>query len=145
MPLLDAAENTLGSIETWPSHILEYLFAGTPNLAALDELIAFFYGNGVPCHMAKQLFYACNPKATGLATVHIYATYSYWDSRSEDEHLAKYYNMRLRRYVYLNGIDVLNTFEPVPFEPNEKIGIDNTPFPTLIRCWLPHVRLVPYY
>ena len=144
MPLLDAAENILGSIETWPSHILEYLFCETPNLAALDELIAFFYGNGVPCPMANQLFYACNPKATGLATEHIYATYSYWDSCSE-EHLAKYYNMRLGQYVYMNGIDVPDTFEPVSFPPYDKIGIDNTPFPTLIRRWLPHVRLVPYY
>jgi len=90
--------------------------------------------------MANQLFYACNPKATGLAAEHIYATYEYWDSCSKEEHLAKYYNMRRKKYVYLNGKDVTDSLgEPVP------LGIDNTPFPTMIRCWLPHVRLVPYY
>jgi hypothetical protein len=144
MPLLDAAENILGSVETWPSRILEYLFCQTPDLAALDEVIAFFYGNGVPNHMAKQLFYACNTKATGLATEHIYATYAYWDSCPEEIHLAKYYNVRRRKYVYLNGRNVVNTFETVPFPTSVEIGIDNTPYPTMIRCWLPHVRLIPY-
>jgi len=143
MPLIAAAENILGSVESWPSRILEYLFCETPNLEALDELIAFFYGNGILCPMASQLYHVCNTKTTALATEHIYATYSYWDSCTEEEHLAQYYNMRLKKYVYLNGIDVMDTFEPVPFPPHDKIGIDNTPFPTMIRCWLHHVRSVP--
>ena len=145
MPLLDVVEDILGSVETWPSRILEYLFCPTQDLTALHDVIAFFYGNGVPCHMAKQLFYACNPNASGLATEHFYNTYSDWDSRSEEHHLASYYNMRLRMYVYLNGSNCNTTYETVPFPPFDRIGIDNTPFPTMIRCWLPQVRIVPYY
>jgi hypothetical protein len=145
MPLLDAVEDILGSVETWPSHILEYLFCPTQDLTALHDVIAFFYGNGVPCHMAKQLFYACNPNASGLATERFYTTYSDWDSRSEEAHLASYYNMRLAKYVYLNGSNCNTTYESVPFPPYDRIGIDKTSFPTMIRCWLPHVRIVPYY
>jgi len=145
MPLLDAVEYILGSIETWPSRILECLFYQPQDLSAINDIITFFYGNDVPCHMAVQLFYACNPSASGHARARFYTLYSDWDSRSEEEHITQYFNMRLRKYVYLNGINCLMNNDTVPFPPSDRIGIDYTTIPTIIRCWLPHVRLVPYY
>jgi len=146
MCLIRAAEN-IGSIENWPSTILEYLFFEIPNLHALEDLIAFFYGNGIPCPMASQLYHVCNTKTTASVTEHIDKTYSFWDSCTFEVHLAKYYNMRLKKYVYING-SCRDSYEPVEaaWTANVKIGIDNTPFPTLIRCWLNEIRLsVDYY
>jgi len=74
MSLIRAAENIIGSIENWPSTVLEYLFCEIPNLHALEDLIAFFYGNGIPCPMASQLHHACNTK-TASVTEDIYKTF----------------------------------------------------------------------
>jgi len=147
MSLIRAAENILGSIENWPSTILEYLFCEIPILSAMEELTAFFYGNGIPCPMASQLYHACNTKSTASVTDHIYETYSFWDSCMFERHLAKYYNMRLKKYVYING-SCRDRYEPVEniWAQNVKLGIDNTPYPTIIRCWLEEIRIsVDYY
>ena len=54
MSLIRAVESIIGSIESWPTHILEYLFCEIPDLDALESLIAFFYGNGIPCPMSTR-------------------------------------------------------------------------------------------
>jgi len=56
MLLLDAMEAHFGSVETWLSCIISYLFAGQPQprLGHFKELwavVAFFYGNGVLCSL----------------------------------------------------------------------------------------------
>jgi hypothetical protein len=144
MSVISAAESIIGPIENWPSHIIEYLFCEIPNPGALMEVIAFCYGNGISFPMASQLYHACNTRTSATVTEHIYKTYSYWESCTYEGHLAIYYNMHLKQYVYLNGIDG-NPFEPVPHISHAKIGIDNKPFPTMIRCLLSKVRSVPYY
>jgi hypothetical protein len=45
--LLHAVENHLGHTDTWPSYLNEYLFVDTPTPEIVQELTAFFYGNGV--------------------------------------------------------------------------------------------------
>ena len=60
MSLICGVENRLGSIDTWPTHITEHLFCDAPALSTLEELIAFFFGSGIPCPMACQLYHACN-------------------------------------------------------------------------------------
>jgi len=146
MTLITAAENIIGPIENWPSHILEYLFCEIPNPDALKELTAFFYGNGVPCPMASQLCHACNPKTTATVTDYLYKKYSDWDCSMFETHLARYYNMRFKKYMYING-SCRDHYEPADsfLTQNIKLGIGNTPFPSVIRCWLDGIRSVPYY
>jgi hypothetical protein len=144
MSVIGAAENNIGSLDTWPSRILEYLFCEIPTLAALLEYIAFCYGNGIPSSMASQLYHACNTQSSASVTEEIYETYSRWDSCSYKGPRAIFYHMSLRRYVYLTGLDG-NPSESFPDSPPVKLGIDNTPYPNIIRSLLPRARLVPYY
>ena len=88
MSLIRAAENIVGSIENWPAHILKHLFCEIPNLDVLEGLIAFFYGNGIPCPMACQLYHACNSESTAIVTEEFYTTYSFWESCTHEVHLA---------------------------------------------------------
>jgi len=64
MSLLQAVEDHLGSIDTWPSYIIQYLFVDTPTPQVVEELTAFFIGNGVPKALAYRLYHACNPTTT---------------------------------------------------------------------------------
>ena len=52
MSLLQAVEDHLGSIDTWPVSIINYLFVDTPLPPVVEELTAFFAGNGVPQTLA---------------------------------------------------------------------------------------------
>jgi hypothetical protein len=144
MSVIGAAENNIGSLDTWPSRILEYLFCEIPTPGALLEYIAFCYGNGIPRSKASQLYHACNTQTTASVTEEIYETYSRWDSCSYKGLRAIFYHMSLRRYVYLNGLDG-NPFESFPHAPPVKLGIDNTPYPTMIRSQLSRALSVPYY
>jgi hypothetical protein len=49
MSSIQAIERRLGSIDEWPSYIIQYLFCDAPTSAKLKILVAFFYGNGIPC------------------------------------------------------------------------------------------------
>jgi len=145
MSLIRAVEGIIGSIENWPTHILEYLFCEIPDLAALESLIAFFYGNGIPCPMACQFYHACNSRATASVTEQFYTTYSFCKSCTYEVHLVQYYNMILKRYVYING-SYRDPRELVQLQLPVRIGIDNAPFPTIIRFLLEGIRSsVDYY
>ena len=63
MSLLQAVEQYLGCIGTWPAYIITYIFAETPSPRVVEELTAFFAGNGVPKTLAYKLYCACNPEA----------------------------------------------------------------------------------
>jgi hypothetical protein len=63
MYLLQAVEQYLGSLNTWPSCIITNLFAETPSLPVIAYLTAFFAGNDVPTTLAYRLYRACSPEA----------------------------------------------------------------------------------
>jgi len=138
-------EDRIESIKRWPTPILEYLFCEIPDLAALENLIAFFYGNGIPCPVACQFYYACNSRATASVTEQFYMTYSFWKSCTYEVHLASYYNMILKKYVHING-SYRDPSELVQLQLPVRIGIDNAPLPTIIRFLLEGIRSsVDYY
>jgi len=56
MSLLQAIEHYLGGVDTWPSNIITYLFAGTPSPRVVEKLTAFFAGNGVPKSLVYRLY-----------------------------------------------------------------------------------------
>jgi len=63
MLLLQAVEQYLGSINTWPACIITILFAETPSLPVVAYLTELFAGNDVPTTLAYRLYTACNPEA----------------------------------------------------------------------------------
>jgi len=131
MSLIRAVETSLGSIDTWPRHILEYLLRDAPTLAKV-EVLAFCYGNGIPCPMAYQLFHACNGRTNAYTIEHFYTQYSFWESSTDEVHLLRYYNMSVKKYVYINGPLRNQLALVLPEMGCVKFRIDNTAFPLLI-------------
>jgi len=76
MSLMQAVENYLGDVGTWPSYIITYLFAETPLPRVVEELTAFFAGNGVPKTLAYKFYCSCNPEAiTAFAAAILHAVF----------------------------------------------------------------------
>jgi len=70
---------------------------------------------------------------------------SFWDSCTYEVHLASYYNMFIQKYVYIDG-SLRNSCELVlPQIGYVRIGIDNAPFPHLIRGVLERIRATVNY
>ena len=60
MYLLTVLESRLGTIDTWPSYILRFLFVDQPNYATVRRVAGFFYGNGIECHLAAEFYGLCS-------------------------------------------------------------------------------------
>jgi len=86
MSLLQAVEDQLGSINTWPSYIIQYIFVDTPAPSVVEELTAFFIGNGVPKTLAYRLYHACNPATNELVRQLFYMQYSIWQTSDRSRH-----------------------------------------------------------
>ena len=76
MSLLQAVKDHLGSIDTWPSYIIQYLFDDTTTPRVMEELTAFFIGNCVPKTLAYRLYHACKPTTNELVRQLFYTRYS---------------------------------------------------------------------
>ena len=63
MSILQAAEQYLCSINTWPSSIIFSIFAETPSQRVIEYLTEFFAGNALPNTLAYRLYSVCNPEA----------------------------------------------------------------------------------
>jgi hypothetical protein len=135
MNLLEVLEHHLGNIELWPSSILTYLFNDHPSPVRPDRLkkvIAFFYGNDVPQPLAYQFYNACNGKASRFVLERFREWYHIWHKRRCRPHMSVYWNMRLGKFIHING-SMLNQSEPVLPEVSELLfGIDNTGIPSRI-------------
>ena len=44
---LAVVEAQLGSVNSWPSKVLRYIFLAEPNARVMEKLAAFMYGNNV--------------------------------------------------------------------------------------------------
>jgi len=89
--------------------------------------------------MAYEFYHACNSRATANVTEQFYTTYSFWESCTYEVHLAHYFNITLKMYVYING----SYRDPCELEQLQlpvNIRIDNTPFPRIIRLLLNSIR-----
>ena len=70
MSLLQLVESLIGTVYSWPRLILKYLFCEPANSLSTMAIINFFYGNGVPCEMAIQLFRAFNENTSDELVEH---------------------------------------------------------------------------
>jgi len=97
MSLLQLVENQIGTILSWPRLILKYLFCEPASSLTTLAIINSFYGNGVPCEMAVQLFRACNEKATDLLFEELYYYYyDIWQNSKDATHLGIYINFKVK-------------------------------------------------
>jgi hypothetical protein len=109
-------------------------------------LVAFFYGNGVPCSVACQLYHACNGRTDGNVTEYFYGVYNTWQKSPNRMHLSEYYNVQIKKYVCINGQN-RDQLELVSPQPNSvQLGIEDTQFPKFIKSELERIRAeVMYY
>jgi len=143
MSLLQAVEHYLGGVDTWPSNIITYLFAETPSPRVVEELTAFFAGNGVPKTLAYKFYGVCIPEAaTELVRLLFYAQFSLWHSSNTVRRHSVYYDVRIKKHVRLNVpyfTEILAIREnpvAVPGWHAPKLGIANTATPTMINAAL---------
>ena len=103
MSLLQAAQQYLGSINTWPSSIIFSLFAETPSPTIVGYLTEFFAGNDVPKTLAYRLYSACNPEAANeLVRQLFYARFCLWHSSDTVRRHSMYYDVRMKKLVRRN-------------------------------------------
>ena len=144
MSLLQAAEQYLSSIDTWPLYIITYLFAETHSPRVVEELTAFFAGNAVPKTLAYRLHSARNPEAAKeLVRQLFYALLSLWHSSDTVRSHSMYYDVCIKKLVRLNVLyfpdELLGLREdpiPVPGWPAPKLGVHSTATPNMINAAL---------
>jgi len=146
MSLLQAVEDHLGSIDTWPSSIIQYLFVYTATQRVV-ELTAFFIGKGVPETLAYRLYHACNPTTNELVRQLFYTRYSIWQTSKTVRRMSIYYDVRMHKHVRLHvpySTQLLALREiavPINDLPAPALGIHNTATPKLVTTMLERVRL----
>ena len=93
MYLLSLLESQLGSIDTWPSYILRFLFVDTPNRATVRRVTVFFCGIKRACRLVAQFFGLCNERAGMAVTQQIYQLFLQWQSSPWAYKMVDYYDV----------------------------------------------------
>jgi len=145
MSPLQAAEQHLGSINTWPSSIIFSLFAETPSPRIIEYLTYFFSSNALPKTLAYKLYSACNPEAANeLVRQLFYTRFSLWHSSDTVRRHSLYYDVRLKKLVRRNVPYLPELPEehpvPVPGLKAPRLGVQNTPTPLMINAALQVLR-----
>jgi hypothetical protein len=100
---LRVVEQCLGIVDTWPSSIIWFLFLERPTHRAIKLLSAFFYGSYTPPSLATKLYELCNIHFTSLVGGKMRNYYIDWQGRGCTPHLSQYYDIQLRRFLWING------------------------------------------
>jgi hypothetical protein len=74
----------------------------------------------------------------------IYTAYDIWQKSTYDSHIAVYYNLHVKRYLFLNGRR-LDQLEYAPAPSVDSFGIAGTEFSTIIKEKLQRVRDADMY
>ena len=90
-------------MSTWPRVILQFLFEFPPSDYSALLLASFFYGNGLGCFMALRLVSVCHCGPCDELLHRIQSLYDGWTLSPNVTHLGIYWDMRLQKYVWLNG------------------------------------------
>jgi hypothetical protein len=139
MSLLSTLQARLGGFEAWSSKILRLLFIDAPTDRNIQTVAAFFYDNGASCAMCSQTYHAFNDGTTAYVTQYIYEMYEIWQRSMFEHRIARYYNLHVKRYVFLNG-HRLNQLEYACAPSDNPFGIAGTGFTTIIQAKLQCVR-----
>jgi hypothetical protein len=112
--LLGYLEGHLGAIDTWPTPILRKLFVEDPTLLSLTTLTSFFFGNRVDFEVAAPFCAFCIGHSH-LKIIDIMADlFRGWTEDHHTRHLAVYYDMVLRCFLFVNGSACAEPREPLP-------------------------------
>lgn len=118
----------LGTVRSWPSHILTILFVLPYTETDARTLAAFMYGNRAPLHIALAFYIQCSEQSDRhemdvlMMLVHLKMLYGHWGGDHPDSnHPVAYYNLRLNR------IQHIHPSHPPPEESDDvPLGVDAT-------------------
>ena len=94
-----------GPMSWWPRVILQFLFEFPQTTFSANSLAAFFYGNGLQCSTALRLVSVCHCGPSEELLQRIHCLYDEWRRSPNFGNLAIYWNMRIKKFVWLNGIN----------------------------------------
>ena len=137
LTILECMQRHLGSIESWPSDILVYLFCCPPNESRLRAIASFCYGNDVPLSIASDFYHFYNAASTPFDHEAMERYYSYFQFYLYKHRQGKYY-MSARKFMFINGKCLDQTEEVTPQPPEPDFGIASTGCEMLIRSKLQH-------
>jgi len=141
MDPLSAVEDILGNVESWPNSTIIDIFVTKPNATSVQNVAAFMYGNGVSVKKAVDCFVACIGIDLYFASCTMKNWYAAWDNHPYTAHFAKYYDVALKRWTWLNG-KALSQHEAV--RPKDyfiaQFGTEHTGCPLIINTTINHIR-----
>ena len=128
----------IDAVETWPTSILTIIFTFDSHmpfaLSQLETVIAYFFGNGIPLQTAFKFFAECSGHPYVLVSEqfsYLYELWSHLDRKPRRYNCRHYYNMRERKFKYIDG-SYMNEYSSITTET----GFEGTCFPTIIRSIL---------
>ena len=124
--LVQCVEHHLGPLDTWPTHILMYLFNMVPISPRVKRVAAFFYGNNVPLNIAVAFFHASNSASSIFVGEEMCFWYHIWQSALEGSRLCYYYNVKMKLILYINGKDKPQFEQVHELSPDISTGFEDT-------------------
>jgi len=129
LTILECMQRHLGSIESWPSDILVYLFCCPPNESRLRAIASFCYGNDVPLSIPSDFYHFYNAASTPFDHEAMERYYSYFQFYLYKHRQGKYY-MSARKFMFINGKCLDQTEEGPHNLPNRTLESH----PQAVRC-----------
>ena len=103
MDPLAVVETQLGSVDSWPSYVLRYMFFLEPNSRVMKKVAAFLYRNNVRGSDAVACYNASNGLNQRRVETMLKARYFVWDRDEYQRHKEQYYSMSLKYMEWING------------------------------------------
>jgi hypothetical protein len=133
MLLLPFVTRCIAELDEWPSDILRLLFCDDCKVTHIRDVCAFLYGNGLPLIFATKLYLYVNDDSDHLTANTIRTFYTLWHDDAESTHHAKYYNVRQKQLLWINGSNHPQYDPVVQYVTEIDLGIDMTLHPEHIR------------
>jgi hypothetical protein len=112
--LLGHLQEQLGAIDIWPTLILRMLFADDPSPRSITTLASLFFGNRVAFEVAAPFCTLCIGN-NHLQIVDIFTIlFLKWTRDLHTRRQTLYYDMTLRRFMFVNGLACHEPREPLP-------------------------------
>ena len=142
MDPLNAVENILGGVETWPSSIIIDLFVTKPCTISV-KCCRFMNGNNVPVEKVVDCFVAC----VGIDSYYVSCAakdwYSTWNNLSYKTHFERYFSVTFKRWIWIYGKYASQHEAVWPKNLMNAIvnfGTENTGCPLIINTTIRRIR-----
>jgi hypothetical protein len=128
--LLGHLQEKLGAIDTWPTLILRKLFGEEEDLSpgSVAILASFFYGNMIHMNVAVPFCALCIGHGRFWVLEIMTGLFLKWQASVYTPYQTIYYDMVVRRHLFINGSACAETRKPLPF------GLCDVPIPLGFEC-----------